>query len=216
MQRHNQQRMIDSQQSKGIGCVIGITGGVATGKSTLVEFLREIHPAAKVFNADAAARALTDHDPEVKEALRREFGPEIFSGTGDLNRAALRAIVFDNADQKIALEHILHPRIRRQWSLAADDARKSGDLFLADIPLLYETGGEILCDRVVVVACSREIQRQRLLARTGIDPAEAEQMINSQMPLTKKIDRAGHVIWNNGDHAVLRAQAKILAGILNS
>lgn len=208
--------MSDSPQSKGNGCVIGITGGVATGKSTLAEFLGEILPAAKIFNADAAARALTEHDPEVKAALHREFGPEIFSGTGDLNRAALRAIVFDNADQKIALEHILHPRIRRQWSIAANEARKSGDLFLADIPLLYETGGETLCDRVVVVACSGEIQRQRLLARTGIDPAQTEQMINSQMPLTEKIARADHVIWNNGGRAVLRAQAKILAGILNS
>lgn len=190
--------------------VIGITGGISTGKTSFCQCLREVLPDAKFFDADTAARELTTRDPEVKEAIAREFGQEIFSDTGDLNRAQLRAIVFADAAKKIALEQILHPRIRRQWSRAADISRKSGDLFLADIPLLYETGGETLCDRVVVVACSREMQLKRLMARTALARSDAEKMIDSQMSLTEKMDLADHVVWNNGDHAVLAAQAKIL------
>ncbi len=191
--------------------VIGVTGGIATGKSSFCFCLREILPAARIFNADVAAHTLTDRDASTKAALRQEFGPEIFSASGDLNRAKLRAIVFADAARKLALEQILHPRIREQWSTEAEISRKTGDLFLADIPLLYETGGETLCDRVVVVACSRPVQLRRLMERTGLSLPDAEQMIDAQMPLTEKISRGDHVVWNNGDRAVLLGQAGILA-----
>jgi dephospho-CoA kinase len=191
--------------------VIGITGGISTGKTSFCDCLRELLPGAKFFNADTAARDLTDNDAEVMEALRQQFGDAIFSETGDLNRAALRAIVFADADKRSALEQILHPRIREQWSKLAETARKSGDFFLADIPLLYETGGETLCDRVVVVACSRPTQLKRLLARTALDRTEAEQIINSQMRLEEKIRRADHVIWNNGERPALMEQARLVA-----
>ncbi len=193
--------------------VIGVTGGISTGKTSFCDCLREILPAAKYFNADAAARELTDRDAEVKRLLRERFGAGIFSESGDLNRAALRAIVFADAEKKSVLEEILHPRIRRQWSEAAAISRKSGDFFLADIPLLYETGGETLCDRVVVVACARETQVQRLMARSALERTEAEQIIDSQMSLTEKISRADHVVWNNGDRAVLMAQTKLLVAM---
>ena len=191
--------------------VIGITGGISTGKTTFCECLREIVPAAAFFNADQAARALADRDPEVKELIAREFGAEIYSQTGDLNRRQIRTIVFVDAEKKRALEQILHPRIRRQWSREAESRRNSTDLFFADIPLLYETGGETLCDRVVVVACSRSIQIARLLQRTGLEPSAAEQMITAQMPLPEKISRADHVVWNNGSRGELAIQAGLLA-----
>jgi len=184
---------------------IGITGGIATGKTTFCECLRKLCPDAKFFNADKAARAFTDRDPQVQEELRCEFGPDIFSDTG-LNRPRLRTIIFQDAAKKSALEQILHPRIRRQWSAEAEKHRDAPEFFFADIPLLYETGGETLCDRVVVVACSREIQVARLLTRGRIDQVAAEQMIDSQMPLTEKIKRANHVIWNNGNRSVLAEQ----------
>jgi dephospho-CoA kinase len=189
---------------------IGITGGISTGKTTFCECLREIIPAARFFNADKAARDLVDLDPQVKEELLREFGPETYFPGGALDRERLRAIVFHDAAKKIALEKVLHPRIRQQWSAEAEKHRNSPDLFFADIPLLYETGGETLCDRVVVVACSREIQVARLLTRGRIDRAIAGQMIDSQMPLTEKIKRADHVAWNNGDRAALTKQAAAL------
>ena len=189
---------------------IGITGGIATGKTSFCDCLREILP-AKFFNADAAARKLANEDLATKEAIRREFGAEIYSSAGDLNRGLLRSIVFADAGKKRALEQILHPPIRRQWFLEAKDARNAPDFFFADIPLLYETDGNTLCDRVVVVACAYEIQLARLMKRTSLDRLIAGQMIAAQMPLTEKIERADHVVWNNGDRSALAAQAKLLA-----
>ncbi len=228
---------------------IGITGGISTGKSTLCACLRELLPDAKFFDADQAARALVDL-AEVKQELAAEFGTEIFLPSGpddaqraplqqDLNRSALRTIVFQDAAKKRALEQILHPRIRRQWSVLAETHRNSPDFFLADIPLLYETGGETLCDRVVVVACSRKIQlarlRERLSSgrvrspsapdgpavrpyqngtqRRAVSTVDAEQIIESQMPLGEKIRRADHVVWNNGERSVLVEQARSLVGL---
>jgi len=204
---------------------IGITGGISTGKSTFCRCLREILvgsarcadrtaqravPTARFFDADDAAHQLVDLDSRVREELLAEFGTEIFSGKGDLNREQLRAIVFQDAAKKSALEKILHPRIRRQWSAEANKHRQSPDFFFADIPLLYETAGETLCDRVVVVACSPSIQLASLLARGGMERTAAEEMIKSQMPLEEKIRRADHVVWNNGDRSVLKDQAEKL------
>jgi dephospho-CoA kinase len=190
--------------------VIGITGGISTGKTSFCECLRELAPEATFFDADRAARDLADRDPEVKGLIEAEFGASAYSPGGDLNREAIRPIVFADAEKKRALEQILHPRIRRQWSLEAEGCRNSTRLFFADIPLLYETGGETLCDRVTVVACSPGLQLERLVARTGLERAAAEQMILSQMPLTEKISRADHVVWNNGGREVLAEQARLL------
>jgi dephospho-CoA kinase len=188
---------------------IGITGGISTGKSTFCDCLREIVPAAKFFDADLAARSLPEL-PEVKQEILGQFGGEVFSPDGDLNRTKLRAIVFADAAKRRALEQILHPRIRRQWMAEAKKHRNSPDFFFADIPLLYETGGETLCERVVVVACSRNVQFDRLAKRKSLKRSEAEQMINSQMPLEEKIKRADYVVWNNGDRVTLMEQAKEL------
>jgi dephospho-CoA kinase len=193
--------------------VIGITGGISTGKSSFCQSLRELVPAAKFFDADQEAHRLVDLDSEVKKEIRSEFGAAIFSDAGDLNREELRAIVFGSASKRGALEQILHPRIRRQWSAEAETHRNSPDFFFADIPLLYETGGETLCDRVVVVACSQPTQLRRLMERTPLEPAAAEQMINSQMPLAEKIRRADHVVWNNSGRAALVAQARLLVAL---
>jgi dephospho-CoA kinase len=189
---------------------IGITGGVATGKSTFCQCLGELLPGARFFDADKAARLLTDQDPEVKREIRAVFGTDIYSSSGDLNRGQLRAIILKSAAKRLALEQILHPRIRRQWSAEAQTHRNSPDFFLADIPLLYETDGETLCDRVVVVACSPEVQLARLRQRRAMESREAMELIKTQMPLEEKIRRADHVVWNNNGRAVLSAQANDL------
>ena len=194
----------------GVMPAIGITGGISTGKTSFCECLREIVPSAKFFDADQAAHRLVDVDPEVKKEIRREFGDGIFLTDGGLNRGQLRTIVFSDAAKKRVLEQILHPRIRRQWSAEAERHRNSPDFFFADIPLLYETGGETLCDRVVVVACSSNTQLRRVIERRSLEPSAAEQMINSQMSLDQKIRRADHVVWNNGTYATLSEQAASL------
>ena len=205
---------------------IGITGGISTGKSTFCDCLRELLPDAKFFNADQVARELVDLDPEVRKEIARDFGAEVYGASGDLNRARLRAIVFASAEQRTALEKILHPRIRRRWSAEAQTHRHSPKFFFADIPLLYETGGETLCDRVVVVACAPGIQRARLLERWRDRPGcesenskrdacstLAEKIINSQMSLNEKIARADHVVWNDGERSVLAEQARLLVDL---
>jgi dephospho-CoA kinase len=186
---------------------IGITGGVATGKSTFSSYLCELLPDAQFFDADKAARLLTDQDPEVKREIGAVFGTDIYSSSGDLNRGQLRAIILASAAKRRALEQILHPRIRRQWSAEAQRHRNSSDFFLADIPLLYETDGETLCDRVVVVACSPEV---RLRQSRAMESREAMGLIKTQMPLEEKIRRADHVVWNNNGRTVLSAQANDL------
>ena len=188
---------------------IGITGGISTGKTTFCESVREVLPTAKFFSADKSAHILLETS-EVKQEIRAEFGSRVFSRNGSLNRAHLRAIIFGDADKKRALERILHPRIRRQWRTEAKGHRKSPRFFFADIPLLYETGGEKLCDRVVVVACSEKVQMERLRKRMAITAAEAKQMMKSQMPLEEKIKRADHVVWNNSNRTALIEQARFL------
>jgi dephospho-CoA kinase len=191
---------------------IGITGGISTGKSSFSDCLGEILPGARFFSADEAAHAVVEL-PEIKQKLRTEFGSGVFSRAGDLNREKLRAIIFSDATRKRALERILHPRIRRQWRTEAKRHRNSPEFFFADIPLLYETGGETLCDRVVVVACSYKVQLARLTQRMSLKQLEAEQMIKSQMPLEGKIARADHVVWNDGSRAVLMEQARFLVAL---
>jgi dephospho-CoA kinase len=197
---------------------IGITGGISTGKTTFCRYLRELVQDAEFFDADQAARTLTNHDEEVRRQISEVFGAEIYSGGGDLNRGQLRAIIVESAAKRAALEQILHPRIRGQWRAKAQRYRNSSDFFFADIPLLYETGGETLCDRVVVVACSPALQLARLLARksTADEPAgtrpfmskeEAIEMIKTQMPIEEKMRRADHLVWNNDGESILKEQA---------
>ena len=188
---------------------IGITGGISTGKSTFCDCLGQILPEARFFDADAAARELVDLE-EVKSEVREQFGPGVFLAGGDLNREAVRAIVFQDAAKRRALEQILHPRIRQQWSVEAEKHRKTPEFFFADIPLLYETGGETLCDRVVVVACSFDVQLANLMRKMEVERAAAEVMIKSQMPLEEKIKRADYVVWNNADKSMLADQAASL------
>ncbi len=195
---------------------IGITGGIATGKSSFMKALRVLLPAAHFFDADEMARALTREDERVLAEIRNQFGSEVFYASGQLNRAALRAMVFGAPEKRRALEQILHPRIREHWAGEANKHRSSTSFFIADIPLLYETGGETFCDRVVVVACSEETQMQRLMKRTGMDRVSAGAIIAAQLELAEKMRRADHVVWNNGPEAALAEQARLLVNLWTS
>ena len=192
---------------------IGVTGGISTGKSTFVNCLRQLFPDATFFDADVMARELARQDKNVLAEIRKTFGGGVFTESGELNRDALRGIVFGASERRRQLEQILHPPIRRHWSREAEKHRQSNQYFFADIPLLYETGGERLCDCVVVVACSEEIQMRRLIQRTGLDRNAAEAIISAQMPLSEKVKLANHVIWNNGPESLLAEQTAFLTDI---
>jgi dephospho-CoA kinase len=192
---------------------IGVTGGISTGKSTFMNCLRQLFPEATFFDADVMARELARQDKNVLAEIRQTFGGRVFTESGELNRGVLRGIVFEASEKRRQLEQILHPPIRRHWSREAEKHRQSNQYFFADIPLLYETGGERLCDRVVVVACSEEIQMRRLRQRTGLDRKAAETLISAQMPLSEKVKLANHVIWNNGPERLLAEQTAFLKDI---
>lgn len=192
---------------------IGVTGGISTGKSTFMNCLRQLFPEATFFDADVMARDLARQDKNVLAEIRKTFGGRVFTESGELNRGVLRGIVFEASEKRRQLEQILHPPIRRHWSREAEKHRQSNQYFFADIPLLYETGGQRLCDRVVVVACSEEIQMGRLRQRTGLDRKAAEKLISAQMPLSEKVKLANHVIWNNGPERLLAEQAAFLKDI---
>jgi len=193
--------------------VLGITGGIATGKTLFTGCLARLFPELSVFDSDACARELTASNPEILTAIRDHFGPAVFDDAGVLQRAALRSIVFADPVQRKALESILHPAIRRTWvDLARHIRQQQGDPWLAvDIPLLFETSAQSHFDKIVVVACSPKTQLARLLNARRLAPGLAESMIASQLPLADKIDRADFVIWNDGAVASVEPQARLLS-----
>jgi len=196
--------------------VLGITGGVATGKSSFTRRLLKWLP-ARVFDADAVARKLLDDDAGVKRAVSEVFGPEVIDprqAEPAVDRARLREIVFHNPEKRKELEGILHPLIRNQWVELAKIIRHTPDWLLVDIPLLFETNAESMFDIVAVVACSEATQRGRIDAERGLPAGLADQIIASQQSLASKMARAGHVIWNDSPLAQLEQQAQIFSGYL--
>lgn len=210
--------------------VLGITGGIATGKSSFARRLVLRLP-GRLFDADTAARELLDSDPHVKEAVCEAFGPGIINpgmqggigtngttgtgGTGgNIDRARLREIVFREPEMRKRLEGILHPMIRSQWMALAEKARREALWLVLDIPLLYETGAQSLCDIVAVVGCSEATQRERVIQERGLTAEMAERIISSQQTLASKIGRACHLIWSDASKALLDQQAHLFATYL--
>ena len=188
--------------------LLGLTGGIAAGKSTFCRLLAERRPFV-VFDADTCVHTLLAEDPIVAKAVRAEFGPGVFAPDGSIERAALRAIVFQNPRQRKALEQILHPIVRRRWEDLHLACRQDGRDLLADIPLLFETGAAVSFDSTILVAASRQTQEGRLAAR-GIGSATAQAMLASQWPVSDKFAPATVVVWNDGTEAALQRQAALV------
>jgi dephospho-CoA kinase len=189
---------------------IGITGGVATGKSTvgyrLFELLKPSVP-VELFSSDFEARRLTDTDFAVQEEIKGAFGVQVFDSEGNLARDRLRELVFHDAAARQTLEAILHPRIREAWI-----SRTRGDrLLLAEIPLLYETGAEPYFDRIIVTACSRASQVERMVVERRLLKELAEQIIQAQMDLEEKIRRADWVVWTDCSPQITAQQVNLIS-----
>jgi dephospho-CoA kinase len=189
---------------------IGITGGVATGKSTvarqLFDLLRQTVP-VELFSSDFEARRLTDSDFVVHEKIKAAFGVQVFDSEGNLARDRLRDLVFHDGAARKTLESILHPRIREAWI-----SRTGGDgLLLAEIPLLYETGAESYFDRIIVTACSRASQVERIVVERRLVKELAEQIIQAQMDLEEKIRRADWVVWTDCPPGITAQQVNLIS-----
>jgi len=185
--------------------LIGLTGGVAAGKSTVARAFEALRPGCRV-DADLAARAVVEPGTDGLAAVLAHFGPGVLAADGRLDRAALRQRVFADAPARKALEALLHPRIR-VWMLARAAAAATPYVLL-DIPLLAEGGGRAawpMLGRVLVVDVPVAVQRARLRARDGIDAALAERMIAAQATRAERLAIADDVLVNLGSAAELAA-----------
>ena len=192
--------------------VIGITGSIASGKSTFCDFLVPLIPAQAV-DADAIARHLLEEDSDVRAEVLKAISPSAYQPDGTPDRAEIRRIIYSDPAAKARLEAILHPRVRKTWLREAALANKEKRHLLVDIPLLFETGAEPYFDITITVACSPDIQQARLVAR-GLGAGLAQKILLSQMPVPEKIARSGHVVWNDGKLTALKDQAEYFAALL--
>ncbi|NBD27007.1 dephospho-CoA kinase [Paenibacillus glycinis] len=177
---------------------LGLTGGIACGKSTVSAML--VARGAKLVDADQAAREVVLPGEPALEAIAAEFGQAVLNEDGTMNRAEVGKLVFNDRDRLNVLESILHPAIRnRMWTqIRAHEAEDPAQLIIADIPLLYETGQADLYDAVMVVYAPKTVQAERLMTRNGLTREQAEQRIDLQMDIEQKRSLADVVIDNSG------------------
>jgi dephospho-CoA kinase len=176
---------------------IGLTGGIASGKSTVTEMIRGL--GIPVIDADQIARDVVKVGEEAYEQIIRAFGQDILQENGEIDRAKLGAIVFYNEKERKKLNAIVHPAVRRRM-LAEKEAyvQKGAKTVVLDIPLLFESELTHFIDKIIVVYVDDDIQLERLMKRNGFSKEEALARIRSQMPLHEKVKKADAVINNNG------------------
>lgn len=187
--------------------LVGLTGGLATGKSTVSDLLRRL--GCVVLDADVLAREVVEPGQPALAAIAREFGADVLRADGTLDRKRLASIVFADPERRRRLEAITHPAIRDRYlaRLAELEAQGFEGIVVWDAPVMIESGNYRGVDRLVVVITDAATQRARALARDG-DPADAERKIASQMPLADKAKLADYVIDNSGDPAATEARTR--------
>jgi len=183
---------------------IGLTGGIATGKSSAARLLEQ-HHGLPVLDADLYARQALEPGQPATEAVLERFGPGVVSSGGVVDRRALGAIVFNNQDERRWLEQLVHPIVRQRFDQELVQLDTNPAVVLM-IPLLFESGLEALCSETWLVDCDESQQLQRLMARDQLNEAEAQARMNAQWPLARKRPLADVLISNRGDAAALNAQ----------
>jgi dephospho-CoA kinase len=186
--------------------VLGVTGGIATGKSTVVKCF--VKAGIPVIDADIVAREVVEPGmPGLKE-IQKVFGSEMINADGTLARKKLGKIIFADEQKRGLLNRTLGPFIRKEILQQIETARKTTDLVVVDIPLLYETGYESVLDQVAVVYIPESIQLERLMKRDQLTKEEAQQRIDSQLSIEEKRQRADIIFDNQGTIAELEAQVQ--------
>ncbi len=178
---------------------VGITGGLATGKSLVTRLLEE--QGAVVFSADQAARAVLSPHGQTLARISRSFGTDVLLPDGGLNRTLLGQRVFADTEQRETLNRILHPPIMRLLRAQMDACREDlprNTVVVVEVPLLFETKMQMWFERIVVVTASLEVQVTRLKARNLLEEEDARRRIGAQMPLEYKAAQADYVIANEG------------------
>ena len=189
--------------------VIGLTGGIASGKSTAARLLGEL--GAPVIDADLLAREAVRPGSEALAAVVARFGDGVLQADGTLDRVALGRRVFADPEARRVLEEIIHPEVRRLGRLRLQALKDSGTaLVIYMAPLLFEAGADALCDEIWVIDVDEETQLQRVTARDSVSREEARQRMSAQMPLAEKAARGDVVIDNRGSFEELAARLREL------
>jgi dephospho-CoA kinase len=194
--------------------LVGLTGSIATGKSTVAAMFRDL--GCEIIDADLLAReVVAPGEPALREIVA-EFGAGVLRPDGTLDRPALGAIVFGDGARRRRLEEITHPAIRERFTRRLTALAESGFTGIAmfDAAVIVESGGYKTMDALVVVVTDEETELARLMAREGIGREEALRKIRSQMPVTEKARLADHVIDNAGDRSATQAQVRTVHAAL--
>lgn len=193
---------------------VGLTGGIASGKSTVACVFREL--GAHVLDADRIAREIVPPGSPALARIARAFGKELLRPDGTLDRAALGTLVFADAGKRRVLEGILHPLILEEIDRRIDDLERSDPhgLVIVEAALILELGRQAEFDTLVVVWADEAQQRRRMIQRDKLSAAAAERRLDAQMPLAEKRGRAQFVIDNSGSQAACRADAERVYGEL--
>lgn len=188
--------------------VLGLTGGIASGKSTVSRLFAQL--GASIVDADVAARAVVAPGSVGLRQIVQQFGPEVLLPDGSLDRHAMGQIVFTDADQRRKLEQIVHPLVCAWMTNKMAELRNADvSLIVLDIPLLFESGvGLTLCGKTAVVWVPKEVQLVRLMQRDHLTKVEAQQRIDAQMPLDHKRKLADYCIDNSGALSCTEDQVK--------
>ncbi len=178
--------------------ILGLTGGIACGKSTVSSYLKEL--GAPIVDADAIAIALAEPGQPLYNAFVEHFGSAVaLQENGTLNRAGIGAVVFKDENERRWMDSATHPIIKAEVEKQLGELAEAGNnVAVIDVPLLYEVGWDDICDRVWVVSVSAEVQLDRLIKRNNLSEQLAKDRINSQMALGEKARRADTVIDNSG------------------
>ena len=185
--------------------VLGLTGGIACGKSHVAAQLRAL--GVPVLDADAISRALTAPGGEALPAVREAFGDGVFDGDA-LNRRALGQVVFQDETARARLEAIIHPLVIARMRRETEES--GAEIVGWDVPLLYETGMDAHCGEVWCVHVTEQEQLRRVMRRDRLDQAAAQARMDSQMPLAEKKRRAAHCISTMGSRAATRHHVRTL------
>ena len=182
--------------------IIGLTGGIATGKSTVSELLTAY--GFKVVDADIASRKAVKKGSKGLDQIREKFGQEAIDDNGEMNRKYVGELVFNNPEQRIELNKIVHPIVREIMEEEKNHYLNEGYNVIMDIPLLFENDLQDTVDEVWVVYTSESIQIERLMERNDLSQEDAKARVYSQISIDKKSRMADHVIDNLGDKLELK------------
>ena len=184
--------------------IIGITGGIASGKSTVTNFLR--HKGFEVVDADALVHQLQKPGGRLYQVLVKHFGEKILLENGELNRHLLASLIFSNPEEQEWSKRTQGEIIREELAALRNQLTQTEALFFMDIPLLFEQNYASWFDETWLVYVNRDVQLERLMRRDQISKEAAESRLNSQWPLERKISLASHSLDNNGNQEQLIVQ----------